>query len=336
MPNTPKPTIEDYQCIVDRAHKEIEGVRKVYIWLISCIGVLLIVFMACLALLSWSSVRDIADRIELQADLIKQRVDNRIDEQFDNKEIRLMVEEKARERIDAIADQLISKQIDQKITPLVDRVSATVSSSEDKLIQFEKKIDSIDHSASAKSEELSKTVLEAKTLLAEIQTQMAFTFKVLSAQADDRTAFAELETLAKTSNSPFKGNAEIAVRSIKENYASLEHSFMIYDINTNVNISAWSSEKLLHLTDILPSFYEAGILKSIWSDNNIPQHVKVSVFQDVLKGRGRSLTAADYARRRIRELSKIDRNAPFEFDIFIEWCETNKTPPMVAIPVPQQ
>jgi len=136
-------TIEMYQNIVDRAHTEVESVRKVYYWFSGIIGVILTVGIGSYTFLTYKSLHemraDMRDEVELMkkratndytalaTDLkssvenkvlnVEKSVSSRIDAAFDNNNIQELVRNKAQERIDKVADRIISQQIEKKIMP---------------------------------------------------------------------------------------------------------------------------------------------------------------------------------------------------------------------------
>jgi len=124
--------IERYEKIVDRANKEIAGVREVYVWLASVLGIIFIVGMGVATFITYSTIGD-----------IKSSVEERIEEQFDQNNIRQLVEKKAEDRIDIVADTLIGQKINEKIDPLISNVSNQTSNLQNRLVASEKKINTI-------------------------------------------------------------------------------------------------------------------------------------------------------------------------------------------------
>lgn len=51
-------SLEQFEKIVDRAHKEIEGVRNVYIWLAGILGIILATGIGLATYLTYNNARD--------------------------------------------------------------------------------------------------------------------------------------------------------------------------------------------------------------------------------------------------------------------------------------
>jgi hypothetical protein len=140
-----QPKIKMYQDIVDRAHAEVEAVRKVYYHFAGLIGIIITVGIGAFTIVSYKSIHEMKtdmkeevqaikskasqDYTNLEASLkiaierdsqdVRKKVDSRIDAEFDKDNVQGLVRDKAQERIDKIADPLINKQVDTKITPRI-------------------------------------------------------------------------------------------------------------------------------------------------------------------------------------------------------------------------
>lgn len=319
-----KPTIDHYQSIVDRAHAEIEGVRSVYKWLAGSIGAIFATMLIALGILSSNTIEDITGRLDLKASELEQRVEQRIDNQFADKEIQALVEEKAIQRIDQVADKIIATNVDARINPLAKAVEANLENADKSVASLTEKVNLIRHSADAKNSELAKTLDEAKRTLTDLKDQSEFIMTVISAQNDDREAYSKLKTWSNDQSYPMRSSAEAAVFGIQSEYVGFEKPYILQDLKTNIDLRTMSTDVFLANMSSLPLYREAGFLHSIWNNTNIQQQVKLALFQKVLKGESRSLLAANIAARRISDLSNLPLNQPFVFEDLIQWCETNK------------
>jgi len=151
--------LEEYKSIVEFSQRQIERVRSYYIWAASIIGGIFIVG----ALLIYGNISDIKGEIrelkqeairdiesfkdgsksdvdilsqKLKADLevetntIKNEIISRINKEFDKENIQLLVEQKAKERIDKIADKIIENKISERITPRINEALSKITSIE--------------------------------------------------------------------------------------------------------------------------------------------------------------------------------------------------------------
>ncbi len=140
--DTSQTSLDRYEKIVDRAHKEIEGVRSVYKWLISILGIVIFVGTTLAVFLIGKSIADLqsyletrveahADRaearLETRVEALADRVEARIDDQFRDKNIQDLVEKKAKERIDEVADPMIAKRITEAVNPKLLKLQETMT-----------------------------------------------------------------------------------------------------------------------------------------------------------------------------------------------------------------
>ncbi len=131
-------SVDNYKSIVEFAEKEIEKVFKYYKWAVSTVGLIIIAGMF-FTYNSFSGLKDdireskkdlkadvdntlnrIKSELEVETDAIKKEINAKIEQEFDEENIRKLVEQKAKERIDIIADKIIDSKINEKITPKVE------------------------------------------------------------------------------------------------------------------------------------------------------------------------------------------------------------------------
>lgn len=195
------PSIQMYQDIVDRAHKEVEFVRKAYIWLGSLITIIISVGLVTATFFTYKSLRDMRSDLRDEVELMKKKasqdyavltsemklsvgnkiqdvertVNNRIDSEFNKDNIQGLVKEKAQQRIDKIADLMIGQQVEKKITPKIDQVDAKIKN------------------------------LNAIT---------EFSITSTAAQYDDMSAFEQLRKWSNDKSYPFRARAEKVLNGI--------------------------------------------------------------------------------------------------------------------------
>ena len=118
---------------------------------------------------------DLKSSVEKSVHDVEGKVKTRIDAEFDDKKIRSLVEATAQERIDKVADNIISQQIDKKITP---------------------KINVVD------------------TRIKELSMISDYNSVLNAAKNDDRKAFEQLRLWSNDESYPLQPKAEIAFRAI--------------------------------------------------------------------------------------------------------------------------
>lgn len=141
MVNKPSQTeeiseLDRYERIVDRAHKEIEGVRTVYKWLFGCLTIIFVFGVTLAVIFIGKDLNAIKSRLNDEADTVSQLVKDRINEEFKQENIQSLVEEKAEARIEKITDQLISQQIKKIIDPQIAGIREEVKAQEEKLAKM--------------------------------------------------------------------------------------------------------------------------------------------------------------------------------------------------------
>lgn len=131
--NKQDPILKKYQDIVEYAQKEIRGVRSIYQWLASILGLIIVVGI----FFTYKSVKDFRNEMrsnikEHKEDLkvLKKEVETRVNKELGKKAIQDLIKEKVTGRVDEVAETIIVKQIENKINP--------------KIIEAEKKLLTLD------------------------------------------------------------------------------------------------------------------------------------------------------------------------------------------------
>ncbi len=186
--------IERYEKIVDRAHKEIVGVRHVYIWLVSVLGIIFVVGMGIAAYITYDTIGGIKSNVEGKVGRLEKRVEERIEEQFDQKNIRKLVEDKATERIDKIADKLIGEKIDEKVNPLIRSVETQVRDVNSRLVAIEERQNQM---IAASEKKLRVLEEDTEKSLKATQIRSEFLLTVLRAQNGDKESWLKLIQIAE-------------------------------------------------------------------------------------------------------------------------------------------
>lgn len=312
--------IEYYESIVDRAHREIEWVRSAYKLSISLVA---IVFAVGIAFTYKSSsdykkeTKEEAERmklrlsddmsnlgIKLKADLsetitqVRKQVEVRIDDEFKEKNIKILVQEKAEQRIDQVADQIILKQIKKRIIP--------------KVLSMEKKF-----------KILNVDLKKARETVNDLKVISDFTMTVIAAQNDDRKAFDKLKSWAVEKSFSRSAEAEQAWIKILD-----EHASPFYTSGFNVPWAAGIDPSKLSFLELqrtynsAPTFIRLALVEYIWGRKDILKKERMQFLVDVMKNDG-SLKTVEYAGRFFT--SESGQNIkPLAIESLLEWWANNK------------
>lgn len=222
--------LDNLQKIIDRSDKEVDRVYRVYRTLAGAVTLILGIGIATIGYVSYNSVKDM--RIDLREEMstirartsqemndFKQRtseefillknhlkseqemivtnvgkkVNQRMEDEFNKENIQTLVNAKATERIDKIADSLIGQQIEIKIDP--------------KIKVAEEKIKNVD-------QQVAKTAESIK----ELRSLTDFATVVIAAQNHDRAAFEQLKVWAEDKLFPYHEKSAQAFRKIMEDH----------------------------------------------------------------------------------------------------------------------
>jgi len=313
-----------YKEIIDHAHKEIEWVRKAYTWIASIIGLIIIVG----GFFTYNNFNDLKNDMKeyrtktdndikqfkdnrikqldlmfdemklssnIQATKIQTEIKNKIETEFDDKNIKSLVEQVAKNRIKNIADELIKENIKDKINPQLIAL-------QDKLILLDEKLS------------------ESRKISIELNELADFSMILLSAQNDDREAFDSLLYYMEFDNPNINQIAMNAIISIRIHYGGMiEPGYMNvnwneFDKPTTLNINEFTK-----IYNTLPPVFHADIVNNIWNNQTISKEDKIKFFIDILKN-GKSLTAVFYAGKFLSDESKI-KWQPFNIQPIIEWYD---------------
>lgn len=205
-----KALLAEYREITNHSKKEIDWVRSSYKY----VAFLAAGTVVTVVTVGFRSISDFTSRLEQSASFrmkaIEEKVDatveskiaaatnlveDRIDREFRQDNIRALVEMKAQERIDVIADPLIEKRVDEAVEPKIARAEEQLR---------------------AVSMELAK----AKMTVEQLESLTAFMSLVSDAQNDDRKAYDRLRIIGDDEKSPHYLKARSAYLKIREQHSS--------------------------------------------------------------------------------------------------------------------
>lgn len=145
---TDKDILEYYNKIQAFAQIEIERVYKTFKTLIWTISLVFTVGVAVAAIVIGRSVADVKEKYERsvegqfieiqkninnQIDSTRKIVNARIEDEFEKENITLLVEHTAKERVDKVADSIITKLVAQKIQPIENNIAKLEKNTNEKL-----------------------------------------------------------------------------------------------------------------------------------------------------------------------------------------------------------
>jgi len=272
-------------------------------------------------------------RQDLQGNVedMRKEVAKRIDAEFDSKQISELVRDKAKERIDTIADVLIQKDITNQIAPIRIEFLDQLAKSKEEIRQRVEQLDEDSKKTQKTEAELQTTIAEARELLAKLDEQSVFIMAVIEAQNDDRSAFEKLNNWASDPKYRWHDMAGSIVQSICLNY---------YDPHDTKNYGTfnWSAlpvkPESLNIqgmqqiwTSIVPSGAAKGFIDNVWGSTNITKAQKMSFLYSVIEKDSRnSLLAANRAAYLLAGELKANYNPSFNYsDIESKWADWQKT-----------
>jgi len=225
-------------------------------------------------------------------------VEKKVDEEFKSENINKLVTAKAQERIDVIADPIITGNISKKIQPKIDAADKSVKQVEEK-IQL------------------------AHNDLQKVQNTAEFLSVVISAQNDDRPSFDKLKKWAEDSKFDRQADALQAYVSIVNAFESpLGYTY-------NVPWKEGLDPSKLSFQDLRTAYAEtppyelrAGILQYVWNRKDFSKKQKMSLMIDAMRS-DKSLKVVAEASKLFQSESKQNKKRLL-VDIMFEWWEKNK------------
>jgi len=313
------PSIKMYQDIVDRAHSEVNSVREVYKWLCVGLGIIISTGIGCAVYLTYNNIREMradmkADRADMRANMkdeielvktkakqdylllatdlkssvenktqdVQRTVNSRIDAEFNNDKIKTLVTNKAQDRIDAIADPYISKQVEQKITPKISAFNKT---------------------------------------LKEIENNVNFNAAFSAAQNDDRSAFEQLRKWANDKTYPLRTKAQesvdgiIYIKSSVFQYLTWENSYP-WKPGTDPSKLNLADLRKQFGSEALPGM-RTSLIDYLDTRNDINKKDKLKFLQEILL----TDKSLDVSIRSIQLCNKITGQNfdPFDAKVVLDW-----------------
>jgi len=328
-----RPSIDQYERIVDRAHTEIEGVRTVYQWLLGTVGIAITIIFAVGIFFTYHFVKDFKadikeDGEKLKAQLIEEsktlssrlqkdlqdslnkdvekirseltrKVGDRIEKEFKSQNISALIRDNATSRVQEISNPLIVKEIETKIAPRIKTAENRIATLDD---------------------EISK----ARGTMDDLRAHLEFAMTVISAQIDDRQAFDKLKTWSEDLKYSFKNEAQQAWIKILDDHATpFALSGFTIEWADGIEPSKLSFEQLKAEFKVVPAPTRRALVEYIWKKRqDILKKDKMEFLIDVMKF-DKSLNVVEYAGRFFTEESK-QKIKPLLIDYQVDWWVKNK------------
>lgn len=296
-----KPTIQQYQDIVEFAHKEIEEVHSTY----KRLGLLIAILIGVGTFFTYRSVTEF--RQEIREDLkgfkqdikdLKQEVETRVEKELGTEPIQNLIQSKVSERVDKVADAIIEKQIMEKVEPKIKDANS-------KLIVIDNKLK------------------EAEQTRKELLAKSEFTLTVIAAQNDNRQEFEKLSSWAKDSSFPYLELANNTIIKIRTSYGGIvTPGYINVSWKEGIDPSELSFSILRKEYNTIPPHYHASLLNFIWKRNDIPKKDRMQFLVDVLT-EDKSLIATFYAGKYFATEANIEWS-PFVTTPLLSWWDKNK------------
>jgi hypothetical protein len=272
-----------------------------------------------------------------QVTKVSQQVSNRIDQAFQDKQITLLVQQKAQERIDAIADSLIHEQVSKMIAPLKQELTDLVNKSSG---EFNTSLGHLDEriKASQADEQTTRQIIgDAQQALANVQAQTDFVRTFLAALFDKRDAFDRLVKWSTDLTSPFQSLSSDAVIDIKSSFWGQQGDkpYLQFDLPKDADPHSQTLDQLKTTWQTLPSAFAKFFVMNTWDNTVLTKDQKFTFLHDIIADSHNSLMAADKAARYISDDQHLtyDRN-PLDFNIIDTWyknrSQTNLPPQPVS------
>lgn len=325
---------------MDRAHAEVEGVRTVYKWLLSTIGIATTVIFIVGIYFSYQSMSDfkaeirqegqklqsklidesqsLGERLKLdfrkslldeidsirsnlnaRVDQLADSVDARVEQEFQTKSISALIASNAAARVEEVADHLIGKEIDQRLTP--------------RLVAAENRLKALD-----------KEIGKARGTRDDLRERSEFAMTVIFAQNDDRKAFDELKTWSETPEFLFKNEAQQAwIKILDEHATPYSLSGFTVPWSEGVDPDKLAFVQLKENFSNAPPFIRVALLEYIWKKrDDIAKKDRMAFLAHVLETDG-SLQVVEYAGRFFTQESK-QKIKPLAVDVLLDWWRSNK------------
>jgi len=310
-------SLDQFESIVDRAHKEIEWVHSAYTMYARILGVILVTGIGCATYLTYNTIREMRSDMNDRVSELCDRVNKRVDAELSTESIQNLIREKAVERVDNVAGMVINNYVTRTLTPKLDTLEVKLNGFDARMTSLEKLLDA----------KISATEAKLKTVesgaLAELRQTSEYVMTVVAAQNDDRKAYDQLTKWANDKASPFSERAAQARVTILNEHASpWTLTGLKVPWKPDVDPSKVSFGALKSDFRAAGSQIRIGLLEYIWSRPDIPKRDKMEFLVEVMRT-DHSLQVVERAGRFFLTESK-QQLKPLAIDQMVDWWEKHK------------
>lgn len=317
---SPERLLSFFQGISNHATKEISDVRSIYKHTAWILGIIIV----CGMYFTYKSASDFRTETRIEADRLQKQmqdrftelsshmtdtmnrqlidighvVEKRVDSEFKQDNIKSLVENKARTRVEEIAEPMIRSTMSKNIEP-----------------QIKEANNKLDH--------IKLDMKDVDDKLLKLNDSSNFMNAVIRAQGDDREAFDQLKRWCDDSTFYRKGDAcQARWKIVEADARSLIMKPTVTWIE-GVEPAAFSFEELGKVfNNTIADHVRAGILDYIWERKDFTKKQKNEFLVDVIK-KDNSLRVVSYASRLLQSESK-KKFLPLLIDEVLEWWDKNK------------
>lgn len=313
-----------YERLVEQSQRQIDRAWKAY----TILGALIAVLFGVGAIILNKSVSDIRQDIQDQAsrmlEITQKQVSDRVDIALQEEGVRKIVKDKAAERIDAVADLLISNRVNKSVTPLVADIQGRVDSLGQDLLSAKQDLEMLNVKSMEKIITLDNTLEQAEAALNELRQVSSFSMTVLSAMNDDRKALDELRGFSNDSSYILSKEAWAAwIRIYTDTIQSLIWSPAAIEWNEGVKPETMDLMSLRKQYSVMPSQWKVSMLNYIWGREDIPKQDKLQFLIDVMQN-DESLRAVLFAAKCFAEATGTRHGSIQFIDPLLSWWDENK------------
>jgi hypothetical protein len=311
------PALDQVEKIVDRAHKEVAWVHEAYMRYAKILGTILAVGIAAATFLTWNSAREMKSDLGRQAIEISDRVNKRIDVEFSKESIQNLVQKKAEERVDIVADRIITNYIDQIFKPKLEAFEAKLNEFDARTASGEKQLDA----------KISATESRLKTLeseaLAELRQTSEYVMVVVDAKNNDLKAYKQLMKWANDKTYRFHERASQAREAILDEHESMWEINYQVRWKTGVDPSKLSLDALKSDFAATKALQQVALIQYVWRRPDFSKKEKMEFLVQVMKLEDGDLRAVEQAGRYFQTESKQGLK-PLVTDQMVDWWEKHK------------
>ena len=280
-------------------------------------------------------------KIDTQMAELSRVVQTRVEQEFKADNVQRLVETKAKERIDAMADSIIKQEVTSRVIPLKDEIVAMINKTAEDSKQRAVLLDRRQEESEKREKELKDLVNQARETLTQVRQQAEFVQTVLAAQSDDRMAYDQLCAWAGNSSFPLQTLAAQTRNSVQKAYVGWlgEGTYQTLSWRDGFDPNGMSYQEIERTWQGLPSAFARAYLEFVWGNTNITKEQKLTFVHGVLSDSRNSLQTADKAGRLLAAEGKVTYNPPFSFGPIQKWwnerASSNSVPETATNKVPE-